>query len=826
MASMENDRDSIGALTLVCTELNSLGNLDEIVISTADIHNWDLPSIVTHDVVKIRVNRNRLIEESSYFRGLLLGRFWESGLDCVAIHWNPESFMSILRFIFGCHLDVTVDNFATLNEAALFFGVEKLLLKCRVWLDDVTSYKVFQSPQLCLDGLIHIWKYGLEHANDSILQLCTSYLARNFMWALSFNSFSTIPHKLLYSCTNHTDLTLDSEKHLLDAILVWLTANTAKLETWNNDVDSHMIRLNLLPLWFVAGKRACQFFSMFADKATGTILSLARHPNTRLKEISRQGDLSRLKVRLTEFTQKVDLSGCPQITPGLFLLSLLPSGSADSMFRKIIEKSPMNFANVGLDTSLISHTKELLSFEAVQEVDISNCPSLPLGLAIEFFCKSFPSLRTLKAANCSNFKTPKLCHFLRKFPLLTSIDLTLDISPVIPARVSITSSSQIPTPQRSKLLDGYDHHFAASFSFLSYPVLANITELTLEGRTDMNDSDLYNISEVCESLNFINMRGCTSVTDCGLSVMILKCKKLHSTVACDTSFGNNSALALCSSVSSETQQSEKSFQLMACKLQTLHIGGCTGIDGMILSELMSGAGHLRSLCLKEIHLIDDALYRFQGSSLQMLDVSDTKVSCKALSHVICRNLDLKFLKTRGCTQLVQEQIGTQGTKLCMSSFTPKELFSDLGKSCQLEEIELGWGFSFLSLETLKPAIRALRTITIGLGASLGLEGLKLIPIACPLLEMVVLYFQVISDSALTKLVKTLPHLRSLALCYCFGGISSFSFRFKMPNLMKLKLQRVTPWMTNEDLMIMAKSCTNLNTLSLTGCTLLNSVVIV
>lgn len=135
-------------------------------------------------------------------------------------------------------------------------------------------------------------------ANDFILHLCTSYLARNFMRALSFSSFTDIPHELLYSCTKHSDLTLDSEKHLFDAIQVWLTAKTTKPEDWSNN-----IRINLLPLCFAAGKRRCQFFSVFADKATGSILSLARHPNTRLKEILKQGDLSHFKVRLTKFTQ-------------------------------------------------------------------------------------------------------------------------------------------------------------------------------------------------------------------------------------------------------------------------------------------------------------------------------------------------------------------------------------------------------------------------------------------------------------------------------------------------------------------------------------------
>ncbi|KZV26458.1 hypothetical protein F511_35675 [Dorcoceras hygrometricum] len=732
MASPEGDRDASSTATLVCTEMKQFENHDEIVISTEDIHNWDLPSILSHAVVKIRVDRKRLIEESSYFRGLLLGRFCESGLDYVAINWNPETFISVLRFMFGFHLDVTSDDFVTLHEAALYFGIETLLLKCRIWLDELTSYKGSQSPQLHLDGLIHIWNYGLEHevdyvaANDFILQLCTSYLARNFMWALSFKSFTDIPPELLHSCIKHSDFTLDSEKHLFDAILLWLTA----------------IRSNLLPLWFAARMRFA------ADKATDTILGLVRHPKAKLKEIFKQGDLSHLKVRLTKFTQKVDLSGCPQISPGLFLLSVLPSSSADSMFRKIIEKSPMKFTNVGLDSSLISPTMgQMLSFEAVEEVDISNCPSLPLGLAIELFGKSFPSLRTLKAAYNLNFKTPKLCHFLRKVPLLTSIDLTLEISPVIPARVSITSSSQILLPQRSMPLGGYNYYSVQSLPILSWPFLSNITELTLEGRTDMNDSDLYNISEVCESLNFVNIRGCTSVTDCGLSVMIRKCEKLHSILACDTSFANNSALALCCSISTATQQSEKYSSLIVRKLQNLHIGGCNGIDGTVLSELLSGAGHLRSLCLREIQLIDDAFYKFQGSSLQMLDVSDTKVSCNALSRVICRNRNLKYLKTRGCTQIVQQQIATEETKLCMSSFTSNELFSNLGKSCQLEEIELGWGFSFLFLGALKPAIRTLRSLTIGLGASLGLEGLNLIPSSCPLLETVILYFQVIDPNS-------------------------------------------------------------------------------
>lgn len=49
------------------------------------------------------------------------------------------------------------------TQAALFFGVDKLLVKCRDWLAEVTSYTRSQSPQLFLDDLIRIWNYVFEH---------------------------------------------------------------------------------------------------------------------------------------------------------------------------------------------------------------------------------------------------------------------------------------------------------------------------------------------------------------------------------------------------------------------------------------------------------------------------------------------------------------------------------------------------------------------------------------------------------------------------------------------------------------------------------------
>ncbi|KAL6514373.1 hypothetical protein OROHE_019115 [Orobanche hederae] len=332
----------------------------------------------------------------------------------------------------------------------------------------------------------------------------------------------------------------------------------------------------LLPLQFAAGKRSCCIFSKFADKAAFAILSLARHPCTSLTDVIEEGNTSHLRFRLTKYTQKVDVSGCPQLTTGLFLISVLPSRDTNLILRKIIKKSSINNANSVGDGLQIEQTLSLmLTFEAVQELDISNCPSFSLELAIIFVSIGAET------------------------PLLSSIDLALDINPVITTQVSITASSSVQAPERSM-----ESSSAALFSYKFRPLISNIIKLNLEDRTDIS--------------------GCTSVTDHGISVMILKCKRLQSVLACDTSFGNNSVLALSSSDSGGTHPSENHSQLMGYILLTLHVGGCHGITGKILSELMSKADHLRSLCLRELQVVDDALYRFSGASLEMLDVSDTE----------------------------------------------------------------------------------------------------------------------------------------------------------------------------------------------------------
>ncbi|XP_058209577.1 BTB/POZ domain-containing protein FBL11 isoform X2 [Rhododendron vialii] len=780
MASNSDGGDQ-SAVVLKCTDPHQPepdSDYSEIEISTAEICSWDFPTILTHQIIVVKASRNRLIEHSSYFRGLLCGRFRESILDCVSIKWNLETFMIVLKFLFGFPVDVTSTNFLPLFEAALFFGVEMLLLKCKAWLIDLSSQEGICSLQQ-LDNLIHIWRFGVQHANDFIPELCTSYLARNFMWVMNCNSFPCIPWNLLVSCVKHPDLTVDSERHLADSLIAWLASNNEQVERWHNTGDDcsgilKEIRISLLPLWFAAGKRRCCYFSKLAEESIDATLYLMTRPSTSMMNVSGDVDSRHFKIRLTQYTKKVDLSGCPQMNSRILLMSMLPcSYSTDLMLTKVVKQYSISLEwTDGDHCQNSSALLPTLSFEAVEEVDISNCPRLPLEASIECFCKSFPSMKIFKAAHHLNFKMTKLVQLLQKCPLLEEIDLAVDISPVIPSQVSIVSSSPAISLRASTISHEINSYpWPASELYTTIPLLANVTKLTLEGRVDLSDYDLKNISEICASLFYLNLRGCITVTDTGISVLILRCVKLHSLLVCDTSFGHNSALALRSGIPNlndflTLHVGKNHAKSLASEFQVLHVGGCRGVDETSLSKLISETPMLKSLCLRETLIVDDTLYSFLGSSLEMLDVSDTKVSSTALAHIVSSNPGLYCLEAKGCRNLFQQKSKMEDGDIPSVQYSCEEWCNELAKTCKLEEIALGWGFSCCSLEALKPAIAALKVVTVGLGASLGQDAVELLPTICPLLEEVILYFQVISDCVLINIMESLRHLQVLALCYC------------------------------------------------------------
>uniref|UniRef100_A0A7C9DFT2 BTB domain-containing protein n=1 Tax=Opuntia streptacantha TaxID=393608 RepID=A0A7C9DFT2_OPUST len=158
-------------------------SLTEIFILADDISSWDLSTILSHDIIKVKINRSRLIQESSYFQSLLSGNFSESSMHCFPIKWSSRMFLHILRFMHGYHLEVTFCSFLPLYHTALYFGLEKLMSECKSWFSDILERRV-SSSQLQFDDLIHVWDFGYEQAIDWIVEPCTSYVAKNFVCTL------------------------------------------------------------------------------------------------------------------------------------------------------------------------------------------------------------------------------------------------------------------------------------------------------------------------------------------------------------------------------------------------------------------------------------------------------------------------------------------------------------------------------------------------------------------------------------------------------------------------------------------------------------------
>ncbi|KAM7255015.1 hypothetical protein ACFE04_020256 [Oxalis oulophora] len=828
MALITGNDDDDDDVILVCTNTNTTkttkdddddDNQQLLLISTKDINNWNLSTILHHHVINIQANRNT-----------------ESCLDYISIDWELTTFLIILKAIHGCSFCITSNNFISLIQGALYFGVESLLLKCKRLLSEVSS------PNVQLDELIHIWNFGVEHLIDFLPQLCVSYLARNFMWASSSKFFEDVPYNFLSSCLSHSHLTIESEKHRSDALLLWLNARTEHMKDpslTEADITDllKLIPISCLPLWLATGKAVSFYFSkLVRQTVSSTLNSMKILPSSFINELE-DGDLNLLRIRFTEFSKKVDLSGCPQITSAVLLLSVPPSlSSMNLLLRKSIKQCLTDLESTsGGRNQILSSFPEIISFQTVDELDISKCSRLHLETAIECFSESFPCLRILKASYLLDFNTTTLWKLIQKCPKICEVDLTVDPSPIIPSQVTILSSSLVMAPAVSENVSVVSNNSLETImSYKSGQSLSKITKLSLEGRSDIHDF-LEHITKFLISLRFINLKGCISLTDVCISNLLRSCIKLQSVIVCDTSFGMNSILALCSSIpnfnSNSVEFGKKEKNSLASALQTLHIGGCKNVDESSLAELMSHMQELKSLCLRDTCLVDNTLYNFQGSSLEMLDISNTMVSADALAHVFRRNLCLKSLNARGCKHLIHVENNSMGFS---SPYSSEAIFTELGKRCKLETIELSWGFSDLSFVALKPAIESLRSITVGLGGSLGEYSLGMLPTVCPLLESIILYFQaewltkfrpfvVISDSVIMDIMASLRNLQVLALCYCFGDVSISSFKFSFPNLRVLKLERVTPSMTNDDLIILTKTCMNLVELSLLGCLLLNSV---
>ncbi|KAF7026411.1 hypothetical protein CFC21_038519 [Triticum aestivum] len=710
-------------------------------------------------VLAVRADRSRLIESSSYFRALLGGSFSESGSGYVRISCDLGAAVQVLRYLFEPpgSFAISHHNFLPLLEGALFLAVESLLVDCERWFRTVRS----RNPSMVvpLDFIIEAWFFAQKHGVTFVEDVCPGYLAQNFVQVISSRSFVHIPYDLLCSTIESPHLTVDSEKQLCEAILSWISASRQSCEqSVSNSADNQLsllskVRVCLLPLGFAAVT---------------------------------DDNLDSYRIRLTEYSKKIVLSGCPQLTTQFLYISALPT-DLDAVFKRTIV-SDVNDGCLNHYNGLVKKAKTL-SFRNVRIVDLSKCPNVHFGAAILWMKWAFPELRTFIASYCLLFQFEDLQYLLLRCPWINEINLSIDTSVILSKYSIISSRSEVRRDVNQNLSSYYMQ--SGLYGTSVNPVFSNISKLILEGRNDITDMNLLEISMLKSSLCYINIKHCTLLTDDGISTLLLNCRKMHSMILSYTSFGNHSIQTLCSLDPSDgfSYHKDEHAHVMAFRLQELHLEGCE----------------------------DGALCNFVGSSLEYLDISETVVSMVSFAPVIRRNSNLSCLKTAGCRNLLFEQGEVQST----SGNKYGRFLQEITSTCYLEDVEMGWAFCPVRVDDLIPSFSKVRRMTVGLGTTLPENILHALPEICPFLESLVLRFQVISDRVVRNLLESSTNLQVLCLHYCLGSLTSFSFQTMAPALRILRLQWVTPWITNDDLTILTQNC-NLVELLLSGCKLLDS----
>ncbi|XP_031497191.1 BTB/POZ domain-containing protein FBL11 isoform X2 [Nymphaea colorata] len=805
MATKSPDDEEFITLEL---ENSSSSTVKEVFLSVMDIYDWDLRSILSSRIVRIRAHRDRLMESSRYFEALLSGSYSESSKNCISVRWDLESFITILQFIYGYPVEFTLTNFLSLLEGSLYFGVQRICLECESWLCGRKFVDDSGSLEISLPEIIVVWNFGIEHGIPFILDYCSAWLAQNFAEAASYSSFDCIPDSFLESCIKHPQLTVESEKQLCEALVTWITNN---VDSSPQSADSEAscfelmqkVRPGLLPLGFILGLSGFPSLSWFAAKSIHLVLDIISNPPMMINSALSEADYDNFKVRLTQNTKKLDFSGCPQVTGPLLVLSLLQFPYKSNNFSDWVRQSLREFDRLRNDKFMFSQMSlKTATFEAVCEVNFSKCPGVHFSDIVNLLNLSFPSLRIFRASYNVHLNLKNMLNLLESSPLISEMDLSVDCSPVMLLKASILSS----------VTDGYQQLSGKLHVFNGRPAFSKLTKLSLEGRTEL--------------------RGCTSLTDMGISKAVFKFKQLSSIIAADTYFGDLSISCLCSGFPSfdcftGTKCDPKHLKPLAFTLQQLDVGGCRSISQSSLVHLLEHAPFLKELGLRDTALGDDVLYHFVGCSLEALDICETMVSRNGLAYIIRRNPKLIVLKAKGCRQLSSSD-GRLHSVGCMSKYDFVGSATDgdnldhaLSRVFTWEELRLGWGFYPSSLKILEPSIQMLKAINVGVGAQLGELAVASLPKHCPLLESVSLCFQVISDSAVRNIFQSLKNLQVFELCCCLGDLTSDSFKIILPNLRRLKLQRVTPWMTDMDLILLTQSCRNLSELSLSGCKLLS-----
>ncbi|KAG6545372.1 hypothetical protein Mapa_013221 [Marchantia paleacea] len=750
----------------------------------------------------ILVEKYLLEKFSTYFRAL--NSFREADCKRISVDWDVSLF-SILLKLFHCgHFDISASKVAALLETSVFFGVDEAIDRIKTWVTLTSSTKDPREILTVLKNLPVIWDASHRFGHSSLLNFCAEFLAINFMEARSMSTFNNIPHRLLSACVDHIQLTVYSEKDLLDSLRCWCEG-----QDWVDEAEE------------IISERVTSIMNKVRISLVPLCVLLAHYPSKNCL------DCNNRTIRITHYLEYLDLSGCHEVDDDM----LFQSSASAPLAAHCTSVPPGDIPTGHIIESPISAFRYrepvrnpkwpvIPKFGNLKTVNLSYCNKISEDAILLWLREACPQLTEFYAKNCPQIGFTFLPSLAKECPNLEAVDISLDIFNLEDSniyKISTEDEIEARTIRRNFLLWGV------------YPMF-QLTSLSLRGRSEVRDNVFNIIAANFRGLVDLDVSNCRMLTDNGLSEGLKRLPKgLHSLRAQWTSFGPEA----CKELSSPTN-----IMIVRNDLHILDLESCHGLTPEGIASILKKETTLSTLNLGDTTLNDFGLYLFKGRRLRKLCVRDTKVTAKALSFVLRNNPGLTSLDVKGCKSacidgydlLLRDTYDLErrvdNIEIQTSPHSVSSIFQELESLHLLEDFEVGWRFSLLALEAMKPSSKRVRRLVVGVGGGMCNMGLQKISNYWPSLERLSLCFQIIDDDGIIQIVDGLRSLQILEIQNTIShltpkGVAALVDRCP-PKLVRLKLDRVATGMSDGDLLQLSKKCNNLASFSLVGCTQLTA----
>lgn len=175
--------------------------------------------VIEVDEQRFPAHRALLSASSSYFKAMFAGGLVERGKEVVRLHSiTPETFASLLDFIYTGKIQLNSDNVQKLLAAADMFQLTDVLTVCTAF------FKQEFQPYNCLG----IYRLAEAHRCQDLIDAALNYVHVNFIDVSQSDEFLELPLELVKFLLCSENLRVDNEYQVFEAAARWLLHDAAQ----------------------------------------------------------------------------------------------------------------------------------------------------------------------------------------------------------------------------------------------------------------------------------------------------------------------------------------------------------------------------------------------------------------------------------------------------------------------------------------------------------------------------------------------------------------------------------------------------------------------